>query len=580
MKSTIISLLQSKYLFLLSLITATPTWAQVVSDNTTLTTVTTPDGNNFTINDGDRAGGNLFHSFQDFSVPINGSAFFNNALDINNIISRVTGGNISNIDGLIRANGNANLFLINPAGIIFGAGARLDIGGSFLGSTADSLLFPEGEFSATDLDNPPLLTINAPIGLNFRDNPRDIVNQSVANEGVGLEVSSEESLTLVGGDINLAGGNIFAPGGRVELGGLSVAGEISINTDGSLIFPEDRARGNVNLTNSAEVNVSAGGGGSIAVNASNINLDGAFGGTRLRAGIATDSGSPTAQAGDIILNATHNINVSQGSSIINRVATTGVGNAGEINITTTNLFLTQGGEISSGTFGLGNGGAITIDATDTISADGAITINDIDSISANGAPPPQFLSGIFSIVRESGMGNAGGINISTTNLSLTQGGEVNASTVGQGDAGVVTINASGTISAEGASPLGFPSGIFSVVGSSGTGNSGGVNITTTNLFLTQGSAVNANTFGQGNAGAITINALGTISAEGESLFGFRSGIASLVGESGVGNSNGINITTTNLSLIQGDAISASTLGQGNTGTITINASGTMNLSHY
>ena len=127
--------------------------AQVTADGTTNTTVNV-NGNDFTINQGDRAGGNLFHSFSDFSVPTNGSAFFNNAVDIVNIFSRVTGGNISSIDGLLGANGTANLFLINPAGIIFGESARLNIGGSFYGSTADSILFPDGEFSAIDTDNP------------------------------------------------------------------------------------------------------------------------------------------------------------------------------------------------------------------------------------------------------------------------------------------------------------------------------------------------------------------------------------------------------------------------------------------
>ena len=105
-----------------------PVSAQVIPDGTTSTTVDV-DG---TINNGNQAGSNLFHSFQEFSVPTGGRAFFNNSVDIVNIFSRVTGGNISNIDGLLGANGTANLFLINPAGIIFGENARLSVGGSLL----------------------------------------------------------------------------------------------------------------------------------------------------------------------------------------------------------------------------------------------------------------------------------------------------------------------------------------------------------------------------------------------------------------------------------------------------------------
>ncbi len=116
------------------------TQAQVTSDSTVNTQVN-QNGNVAEITGGETRGGNLFHSFQDFSVPVNNEAFFNNAESIANIFSRVTGGNISNIDGLIRANGSASLFLINPAGIVFGEGARLDLGGSFYGSTADSILF-------------------------------------------------------------------------------------------------------------------------------------------------------------------------------------------------------------------------------------------------------------------------------------------------------------------------------------------------------------------------------------------------------------------------------------------------------
>ena len=93
--------------------------AQIAIDGTTSTTINA-DGDNFQIENGDRAGTNLFHSFDRFSIPDGGSAIFNHGTDIRNIFSRVTGGNISNINGLIQSNGDANLFLINPAGIIFG----------------------------------------------------------------------------------------------------------------------------------------------------------------------------------------------------------------------------------------------------------------------------------------------------------------------------------------------------------------------------------------------------------------------------------------------------------------------------
>ena len=106
-------------------------FCQVSGDGSLNTNVTSSDQLNFSINDGSRAGNNLYHSFQEFSVKTGGSAVFNNSSDVVNIINRVTGGNVSDINGLIRATGNANLFLINPQGIVFGQDARLDIGGSF-----------------------------------------------------------------------------------------------------------------------------------------------------------------------------------------------------------------------------------------------------------------------------------------------------------------------------------------------------------------------------------------------------------------------------------------------------------------
>ena len=296
--------------------------AQVTTDGTTNTTLT-PTDNGVRIDDGDRAGNNLFHSFDEFSIPNGGSASFNNAVEIENIFSRVTGGNISDINGAINANGGANLLLINPAGIVFGENASLNIGGSFFAISADSLLFEEGEFSAVNPQAAPLLTINRPIGLNFGNNPGDIVNRAnsgqsrtvtfeqgdrseevTINTPIGLEVDPGQNLTLLGGNILIEGGGLTASEGRVELGGLSTSGEITIEDNGSLVFPDNIGKANVTLSDDAEVNVSGGGGGFINVNANNLILSE---GSELFAGIAEDRGSMDAQAGDITINADESV---------------------------------------------------------------------------------------------------------------------------------------------------------------------------------------------------------------------------------------------------------------------------------
>ena len=212
--------------------------------------------------------------------------------------------------------------------------------------------------------------------------------------------------------------------------------------------------------------------------------------------------------------------------------------------------------MSASTIGEGDAGAITINASGTILADGE---------SSDGSN-----SGIFSQVIGDAVGNSGGINITTTDLSLAQEGTVAASTFGEGDAGAITINASGSILADGESPNGSNSGIFSEVTVIAVGNSGGINITTTDLSLIQGGQVSASTFGEGNAGGITINASGTISADGESLDGFNnSGIFSQVAESGEGDAGGVSIDTNNLSLTNEAIISVESLGQGNAGNLLI-----------
>lgn len=142
------------------------------------------------------------------------------------MITRVTGGNLSTIDGVIRANGTANLYLINPNGLLFGPNAQLNLGGSVISSTAESIRFADdSEFSATRPQTPPQLTINVPIGLQFGSNPSSIINQSQTTTltllpplnisfplptNVGMQVLPGRTLALIGGDLILNNGNLTA----------------------------------------------------------------------------------------------------------------------------------------------------------------------------------------------------------------------------------------------------------------------------------------------------------------------------------------------------------------------------------
>ncbi|MCL1465105.1 filamentous hemagglutinin N-terminal domain-containing protein [Argonema galeatum] len=531
--------------------------SQIAPDSTLSTNVTTPDNLNFTINEGNRAGNNLFHSFREFSIPTGGEAFFNNAVDIQNIFSRVTGSSISNIDGLIRANGTANLFLINPNGIIFGSNAKLNIGGSFLGSTANSIRFADGvEFSVTNPQAAPLLSINIPIGLQYGANTGEIRvrgnGQEFGLDGVEksfdrslnpLEVLRGKTLTLVGGNIIIDGGIIQAPGGRVELGGIAGEGTVGLNADGSLSFPEGVARADVSLINKAGINVLGNGGASIAITGRNINISGD---SLLSAGIATGQDTLESMAGDIALSATEAITTAS-SLIENNVKPNAVGNSGNISITAKSLSVTNGAQLNASTLGQGKAGSVTIIASDTVSFDGA---------RKNGFPIP---SAAGSVVTPNAVGDAGGVSITAKSLSVTNGAQLNASTLGRGKGGSVTIIASDTVSFDGMGKAGFPSAAGSQVGKSAVGNGGGLSITTKSLSVTNGALLSTSSGGNGAAGDIVVDA-DSISLDNRST----------ISSNTVGGEGNINLRSSSLILRQNSNISTNATGSKDIGGGNIN----------
>ncbi|NDJ24830.1 filamentous hemagglutinin N-terminal domain-containing protein [Nostoc sp. B(2019)] len=532
-----------------------PTMAQVTSDSTTNTTVN-QSGNNFTILNGIEKGNNLFHSFSNFSVPTNGSAIFDlvNTPNITNIFSRVTGGNVSNIDGLIRTINNTNsvnLFLLNPSGIVFGPNAQLNIGGSFIGTTATNIGFQDSsEFGTTNL-TAPLLTMSVPIGLQFGANPGAIINRSIVN-GVGLQVPSGRSLVLAGGAIALEGGRLRSQGGQIELASVAAAGTLGLIMNGNdlrLSMPSDLQRGDISLSNAARANVSGTPGGRITVNAENLNLSG---GSQLRSGIS-GVGAPESRAGNIEINAANTININE-SGILNQVLANTVGNAGNIDITTGSLFMTNGSYLVTNTRGKGNAGQVNIQATKTVSVDGVDRFGE----------PSLILTG----VNPGAIGNGGDINITAESLSVTNGAYLASSTLSRGNAGTINLQTK-TTTFSGQDANGNSSFVSSAVATGGIGTAGDLNIKTDDLFIVNGAFVSTATLGKGDGGMMNIQATKTVSVDGVDRFGNPSFISTSVNPGAIGNGGELNITAESLSVTNGAYLVSSTLSRGNAGTINL-----------
>ncbi|MBD2489068.1 S-layer family protein [Aulosira sp. FACHB-615] len=475
--------------------------AQVIHDNTLNTSVS--GSNSYNITNGTRVGNNLFHSFSQFSLPKGSSASFDNATDIQNIFSRVTGGNISHIDGEIITQGNANLFLINPAGIIFGQNAKLNIGGSFVGTTANSIKFADGtEFNAVQDAGTPLLTMSVPIGLQMGGSSGDIRVEGSGNSNnvkrigisllnittptTGLQVKSGNTLSLVGGNVTLDGGLLIADSGKVELGALS-NGEWLLGENNQLatvsMTPTTKF-GDIQLRAGSLVNVSGISAGSVQLNGANITLqDGS---------VIAGQNFGQQPGGKIQIIGSESLLITGATSILpSQIATQalGLGKGGDINISAPQIMLQNGGIVAAHTFSAASSGKVSINAPLSVQLTGTSPF-DPSSLSA-------FATTTYS------QGNAGSLTLSTGKLTVRGGAQITSTTLGSGNAGQVSVTATDLIDLAGTSSV-SNSAIVST--SFGAGDGGTTIVNTPKLRLNDGGAIITTAFSSGDAGKIIINA--------------------------------------------------------------------------
>ncbi len=547
-----------------------------------------PDYPGDVIEGGSRQGNTLFHSFEAFHVEAGRAIYFDDP-GVDNILSRVTGGVESQILGLLGVFGDADLFLINPNGIIFGRSARLDLrGGSLLATTADAV---ELNIIDTGLPNEPRLTIWPSAFLFNQANPAAIVNNSRtlpptgldSAPGGGLRVTDGERITLLGGNVSLDGGGLSALGGRMEMGGISKPGAVTFNRNGGLEFPSGIARADVSIANGSRLVASdfTISGGSVAVTAHTLEI---LNGSGVSAGTVGESELVGGQSGDITLDASQ---IRVVDSTIDNIVRSRSGDGGNVLITTDDFFVSgRGGSgVQSTLLGAGSAGRVEINARDRITMDGGIVFSNL------GGSDRTLIA----------TGSAGNIEITTLVLLLKNGAQLASGTFGRGDAGDVIINAPESVTLENSAVF---SGVFTnQAGIAATGDGGNIQITTSVLSLTDVAQLSSRTDGVGNAGNIQMTTTSlslnndarvfadtrgrgdggdiTIETQDRTILD-QSGIVSSLGQlsestiflgsaDDARSAGNVQITTGSLDIVNGAQLQLTTSGRGNAGDVAIRA---------
>jgi filamentous hemagglutinin family protein len=493
------------------------------------------------IQGGATRGTGLFHSFSEFNVGDRGSVQFVARPEIQNIFARVTGGNGSNILGAIgtgieKGDGSlggttASLFLLNPNGIVFGPNAKLDLAGSFLATTASSFKFGGSQaFSAVNPQAAPILTVSAPIGLQFGQKVGGIeVN------GATLQTSTVgHSLSLIGGEVKITGSRLFGFAGQLDVGAVGAGEAIALSPVQSswdytgvqnfLDIQVNQSRlsiGAIDIPSVLPVGLHLH-GRNIAINNSTVSS------------FYTEIKQPTSQVGTLKLIASGTISLDDTQV---STGTDGSIKNSDIFIKTRSLIANNGTYLLGGGTGELGGGNIKIEASDKV---------EVKALSDK----PSY---VFTVNRGTGDQSSGNIVIDTSQLDVLDGSRINTLLVGKGKAGDIEVNASGdvTIARDNRFLGGFSSGTLD----DSQGKTGDITIRAKNLSLIDGGLVRLGAFGNSETGLINLQIKDNVLVSGST----KAGVGSYIGNSGDNSDLSSQDATLNRAQIVGIKIQATSV---------------------
>jgi len=588
---------------LVAVAVSAPARAQHITIDGRFSPAQTLVGPNYAIgaNLGKQVGGNLFQSFGLFNLSSGEGATFTGPATVSNVIGRVTGGSTSSINGAINSTiSGANVYLINPAGIVFGPNATINVSGGFHAASADYLKLQDGaKFQATNPDGS-TLSAAAPAAFGFLN----ATPGAITVNGSTLGVPQGQTLGLAGGTINVTGAALQAPAGTIHVTSVASTGEVPV-APGNVSTVT--AHGAVNITQGASLDdtdlTGLGSGGSVFIHAGNLTIDKS---TINAANFGAESGGIILLSADNQIALSDNADVQafaygtgKGANIVLAtgpggaitidgagvgVGSTGSGNAGSLSLTANSVNLNNGATAYTAAIGSRDGGPISVSAQSMNVLNGA-TVSSLSSGSGSGGNLSLAIGGALSVTgnpataftgitasNEPGSGNAGNVTITAASLTIA-GGEISSGTNGAANSGNVSVAVSGPLSILGEGGVAqFLIGIAAQTNPGSTGNAGATNVSAETLSLLAGAQIGGTTFGAGNAGSVNVNVAGLLSIDGTNA-NVGTGIFSAAEPQGTGNGGPVTVTAGALSAINSGTIITSTFGPGNAGTIAVSVAG-------